>query len=207
VTLHYEFEVGAPVERVWALLSNLERLLSLLPDVRIAGIAAGEVFGTIRTNAGGPDFRGVARLVQCDEATKKLIFEVRSLTMPQPEQPAVLATVRLEPVGDRTGVAVVAEVGSATGALDIDAIESRWSRTMPQFASKVTAQLAVGTRTAMERPAATQMQDGLTGVAARYAASGVVRLFYAALGLATRRRHIPRGPVRLYGEPSKKSDS
>jgi carbon monoxide dehydrogenase subunit G len=206
MTLNFEFGVSAPADRVWALLTDLEQLLSLLPDVRISGCAAGEVFGTMRTPDGG-EFRGTARVVDCDVTRRRVIIEIRSLMVPQPEQPAVLTSVQVEPAADRAVVAVVADLGS--GACD-----ARSSRVMAQFAANVNARLAggIGETSGAGRPrccedgAATSSPDGIAGAVTKYVAGGVVRAFYMALGLLTGRPHVPRGPVRMYGGTPKEPD-
>jgi hypothetical protein len=176
-------------------LGDLSAVLALLPGVTVTGGARDEVFlrAHIRTDAGPTEFCGVARRLALDNSRHLMRFDVRSLQMPETE-PLASVSVRAEAAGRNTAVKVEADKAE-TEDTDVSEVSEHWAETMTHVRAALHVQLAEGTRHSLSE------LPNIAQVMARHGANGVVRLFLSGLGLATGRPYLPRGPVKLYGEP------
>jgi uncharacterized protein len=79
LTLENEFVVVAPVEQVWRMLLDLERVASCLPGASVEpGEQEGELLGKMRVKLGPVtiDYRGRAQLEHVDEETRTAVVVV-----------------------------------------------------------------------------------------------------------------------------------
>lgn len=73
-----EFEVGAPVERVWAYLLDVPNLAPCLPGAELVGDdGKGTYQGKVTTKMGPVkmNFTGTAKIIETDEAARRIVMD------------------------------------------------------------------------------------------------------------------------------------
>lgn len=118
-----EFTVGAPVERAWTALTDLERLAPCLPGAQLTGVEPGpdgEVYsGKVKVKVGPviSQFAGTARFVECVEDDRHAVVGAKGKDARGGGSASAVIDMRLRPDGDeRTAVSVHTDL-SITGRL------------------------------------------------------------------------------------------
>lgn len=196
MTLNAEFVLNAPISRAWEILGDLARFVPLIPGVRVIGSTSDEVFGTTRLPHSA-EFRGRAQILERDTTAHVLRFEVRTMEMPQPDEPLATIGLALSSRGGVTHVGITAELPTLE-----DTVAPLWGDELEKFGTSVEAELnrrkwppgnyRLGPRRDFVEA------SGLV----KLAATGVAKLFLSALSLATGR---PNQPPDLYGTPPTRS--
>jgi uncharacterized protein len=109
VRLSNEFEIGVPLERVWATLLDLPRVAGALPGATIDPVAEGGAWrGGMRVKLGPvtTDYTGTARVQDADEDDRVVAFRVEGRELHGQGSAAATITARLAAAGDGTAVAV-----------------------------------------------------------------------------------------------------
>jgi carbon monoxide dehydrogenase subunit G len=73
-----EFEVAAPVDRVWAYLLDVPNLVPCLPGAELVGDDGGGTYQGKVTTRLGPvrlNFSGTAKIIETDEAAHRMVLE------------------------------------------------------------------------------------------------------------------------------------
>lgn len=118
-----EFTVGAPVERAWAALTDLERLAPCLPGAQLTGVEPGpdgDVYnGKVKVKVGPviSQFAGTARFEERDEADRHAVVGAKGRDARGGGNASAVIDMRLRADGDeRTAVSVHTDL-SITGRL------------------------------------------------------------------------------------------
>jgi carbon monoxide dehydrogenase subunit G len=80
VELTHEFEMGRPVDEVWAGLLDLRNVAAALPGASVGAVEPdGTHRGTLRLKLGSfvTSFRGVARYTEVDESEHRVVLDAR----------------------------------------------------------------------------------------------------------------------------------
>ncbi|MEU8019127.1 SRPBCC domain-containing protein [Micromonospora parva] len=141
-----EFAVAVPIERAWAVLTDLEGLAPCLPGAQLTGVD-GDVFrGRVRVKVGPviSEFAGTARFVEKDDAAYHGVIDAKGRDARSTGNASALVTAQLRPDGDRTLVSVdtdlkisgkLAQVGSGM-------IKEVSGKLLAQFVANLEAKLA-----------------------------------------------------------------
>jgi uncharacterized protein len=102
------FTVGAPAERAWAVLTDLEGIAPCLPGARLTGVDGDVHSGKVRIKVGPvtAEYAGTARFTEKDDAAHRAVISARGRDSRGAGNASATITARLEPDGDRTRVVV-----------------------------------------------------------------------------------------------------
>jgi carbon monoxide dehydrogenase subunit G len=107
-----EFSVAAPVEEVWPLLTDIERIAPCVPGFKLTGSENGEYRGTMKEKVGAvtTSYDCVIRFVEVDDANHRAVIEARGKeTKGQGGVTAnIISNVTSE--GDKTKASVVTDL-------------------------------------------------------------------------------------------------
>jgi carbon monoxide dehydrogenase subunit G len=72
-----EFDVAVPVERAWAVLTDLERLAPCLPGAQLLEVEGDEYRGAVKIKVGPitTSYNGAIRFVERDESTHRMVLK------------------------------------------------------------------------------------------------------------------------------------
>ncbi len=146
-----EFRAELPVDRAWAVLTDVERVGSCVPGAQVESVAGDEAHGTMRVTIGRTTarYRGVVRVMERDAAARTVT--VRAEGKETQGNGGVVATVgaALRPAGEAaTDVSVRLEV-TFTGRFsraDLDALATAASGIVSGFAACLNSTVAAGER-------------------------------------------------------------
>jgi carbon monoxide dehydrogenase subunit G len=140
------FSVHAPIDAVWATITDIERVAPCLPNTRVTGAAGPDSYDVEITAAFGPfeiTATGKVTLVEHDDATRREVLKV--VAHDPDDEPLADATVTivLTQDGDTTSAAVhssVAVGGLATLVAD-ETLDEVAGKTLNTFAANLEALL------------------------------------------------------------------
>ena len=212
-----EFTVTAPIDKAWALLTDLEQVAPLMPGAQLVGREGEEYLGKVKLKVGpvNSEFSGKAHFVERDESQHKALIDARGKESRGTGNAAAVVTLQLHEAGDRTRVTVdtdlkvvgkLAQFGS--GMLQqvsekllgqfVDALEAKLIGGETAAAAPVTEATPAGSTTPgaapkmapTAEPEAIDLLELAGGTAVtKYAAGGVAALVLLILLFLVRRRH------------------
>lgn len=182
--LNNEFEVNAPIERAWAVLTDVEKIAPCLPGAQLQEVEGDEFRGIVKVKVGPitAQYKGAAKFVERDDANHRAVLKGDGRDTKGAGNASALITAQAVAVGDRTKVSVstdltvtgkVAQFGRGVMA-DVSA------KLMGQFADNLEAliqseQTAADAVPAASEPAASGASAASEPAAAAPAASTGVR--------------------------------
>ncbi|RAO01633.1 Translation initiation factor IF-2 [Micromonospora saelicesensis] len=103
-----EFAVTVPIERAWAVLTDLEGLAPCLPGAQLTDVDGDVYQGRVRVKVGPvvSEFAGTARFVEKDDAAYRGVIDAKGRDARSAGTASALVTAHLRPDGDRTLVSV-----------------------------------------------------------------------------------------------------
>ncbi|MEI7544691.1 MAG: SRPBCC family protein [Mycobacteriaceae bacterium] len=212
-----EFTVTAPIDKAWALLTDLEQVAPLMPGAQLVGREGEEYLGKVKLKVGpvNSEFSGKAHFVERDESQHKALIDARGKESRGTGNAAAVVTLQLHEAGDRTRVTVdtdlkvvgkLAQFGS--GMLQqvsekllgqfVDALEAKLIGGEAAAAAPVTEATPSGSTTPgaapkmapTAEPEAIDLLELAGGTAVtKYAAGGAAALVLLILLFLVRRRH------------------
>ena len=212
-----EFTVTAPIDKAWALLTDLEQVAPLMPGAQLVGREGEEYLGKVKLKVGpvNSEFSGKAHFVERDESQHKALIDARGKESRGTGNAAAVVTLQLHEAGDRTRVTVdtdlkvvgkLAQFGS--GMLQqvsekllgqfVDALEAKLIGGETAAAAPVTEATPAGSTTPgaapkmapTAEPEAIDLLELAGGTAVtKYAAGGAAALVLLILLFLVRRRH------------------
>ena len=212
-----EFTVTAPIDKAWALLTDLEQVAPLMPGAQLVGREGEEYLGKVKLKVGpvNSEFSGKAHFVERDESQHKALIDARGKESRGTGNAAAVVTLQLHEAGDRTRVTVdtdlkvvgkLAQFGS--GMLQqvsekllgqfVDALEAKLIGGEAAAAAPATAATPSGSTTPgaapkmapTAEPEAIDLLELAGGTAlTKYAAGGAAALVLLILLFLVRRRH------------------
>jgi carbon monoxide dehydrogenase subunit G len=205
-----EFTVSVPVDKAWAVLTDMEQVIPLMPGAQLVGHEGEEYLGKVKVKVGPvtSEFNGKAHFVERDESQHRALIDGRGKEARGTGNAAATVTLQLHEAGDHTRVTVdtdlkivgkLAQFGSSM-------LQQVSEKLLGQFVDALEAKLAEGkappaAETAAAPAAAPRLAPApepepidlleLTGgsAVAKYAAVGVAVLVLLILILIFRRRH------------------
>jgi carbon monoxide dehydrogenase subunit G len=176
VELKNEFEVSAPIDEAWPILTDVERIAPCLPGAQLQEVEGDEYRGIVKVKVGPitAQYKGAATFVEKDDDAKRAVLKADGRDTRGAGNASALITAQLEPVGNRTKVSVntdltvtgkVAQFGRGVMA-DVSA------KLMGQFADNLEKMLETGAGTASAGTAGAAKTDGAAALAETPAPAG-----------------------------------
>jgi carbon monoxide dehydrogenase subunit G len=108
VELNNDFEVNAPVEKAWAVLTDVEKITPCLPGAQLQEIEGDEYRGIVKVKVGPitAQYKGAATFIEKDDANHRAVLKAEGRDTRGAGNASALITANLEGVGDRTKVSV-----------------------------------------------------------------------------------------------------
>ncbi|HET6950292.1 MAG TPA: SRPBCC family protein [Acidimicrobiales bacterium] len=107
-----EFRVGVPVERAWAVLTDVELIAPCLPGAQLQEIEGDEYRGVVKIKVGPitAQYKGAARFLEQDEAGHKAVLRAEGRETRGQGNANATITAQLTPDSDGTAVSVVTDL-------------------------------------------------------------------------------------------------
>ncbi len=106
--LDNEFTVGVPIERAWAVLTDLELIAPCMPGAQLTGVNDGVYTGKVKIKVGPvtAEYSGTAQFAEKDEPGYRAVIEARGRDSRGQGNATALISARLRPEGSGTVVNV-----------------------------------------------------------------------------------------------------
>ena len=106
--LNNDFEVNAPVEKAWAVLTDVEKIAPCLPGAQLQEIEGDEYRGIVKVKVGPitAQYKGAATFIEKDDTNHRAVLKAEGRDTRGAGNASALITANLEAVGDRTKVSV-----------------------------------------------------------------------------------------------------
>ena len=152
-----EFTVAAPVEDVWDVLLDVERVAPCLPGASIRGArddGAHEGAMTVRVGPVTTSYLGTVRIEHANEGARRAVLLARARDSRGQGTAAATITSYMQAVPQGTQVRVETDlrVTGAIAQLGRGVMQDVSAKLMAGFADRVAAEISAGPRPADERP-------------------------------------------------------
>ncbi|MGC4749609.1 SRPBCC family protein [Micromonospora sp. DT201] len=148
-----EFAVTVPIERAWAVLTDLEGIAPCLPGAQLTGVDGDVYRGRVKVKVGPviSEFTGTARFVEKDDATYHGVIDAKGRDARSAGNASALVTAHLRADGDRTLVSVDTDlkISGKLAQFGSGMIKEVSGKLLAQFVANLEAKLAA------EQPAPT----------------------------------------------------
>jgi len=190
-----DFEVPAPVDRVWAYLLDVPRMAPNLPGTELTEVVDEDNFrGRVSVRMGPVSLRfgGTARIVERDEAGRKVVLDATGAEEKGKGQAALKLTATLVGTSDGTLVKVVQDlqVSGAAAQYGRGMITDVTTVLLSRFADNVADDIPRWTR-GEERSATSTAASGFS-IGLTAALTALRRVFRRFFGSTARRRAATR---------------
>lgn len=110
--LVHDFVVPQPIDTVWNVLTDLERIAPCMPGAQLTEVQGDTYRGRVKVKVGPilAQFAGEARFTSLDSDTHRAAIEARGKEAGGKGLASALITAQLNPDGDRTAVNVVVDL-------------------------------------------------------------------------------------------------
>ena len=107
-----EFRVNVPVDRAWAVLTDVERIAPCLPGAELREIEGDEYRGVVKVKVGPitAEYKGTARFLEQDDTAHRAVLRAEGRETRGQGNAAATITATLEPDGTATKVSVVTDL-------------------------------------------------------------------------------------------------
>jgi len=103
-----EFTVGVPIERAWAVLTDLEGIAPCMPGAALTGVEGDVYSGKVKVKVGPitSEYAGTAQFIEKDEASHRAVIDAKGRDARGAGQAAAMITAHLRADGSNTVVSV-----------------------------------------------------------------------------------------------------
>ncbi|HEX4686203.1 MAG TPA: SRPBCC family protein [Nocardioides sp.] len=178
------FDVSEPVDKVWEFFGNVPQVAACLPGAELSEDLGDETYaGTVGVRMGPVkmQFAGKAKILERDDATKRMVIDAAGADQKGRGQAAMTITARLAPSGSGTKVDLDQDLqlSGAAAQYGRGMIQDVTTVLMGQFASNMQERIGAIERGESTENAGTRSASGVSiGVqAARLALMRVFRRF------------------------------
>jgi uncharacterized protein len=108
VELNNDFEVNAPIEKAWAVLTDVEKIAPCLPGAQLQEVEGDEYRGIVKVKVGPitAQYKGAATFIEKDDANHRAVLKADGRDTRGAGNASALITAQMHSVGDRTKVSV-----------------------------------------------------------------------------------------------------
>lgn len=106
--LNNDFEVNAPIEKAWAVLTDVEKIAPCLPGAQLQEVEGDEYRGIVKVKVGPitAQYKGAATFVEKDDANHRAVLKADGRDTRGAGNASAMITAQMQAVGDRTKVSV-----------------------------------------------------------------------------------------------------
>ena len=110
--LRNEFAVRVPIDKAWALLTDLEQIAPCMPGAKLEEVRGEDYLGLVKVKVGPitSSYKGKASFVERDDEKLRAVLRAEGRDMRGQGNAHALITAQLEPDGEQTRVTVVTEL-------------------------------------------------------------------------------------------------
>jgi len=110
--LSNQFRVGAPPDRAWDVLTDIERIAPCLPGAELQEVDGDEYKGVVKVKVGPitAQYKGTARLLERDDAARRAVLRAEGRDTRGQGNANASITAVLEPDGDGTRVSLTTDL-------------------------------------------------------------------------------------------------
>ena len=107
-----EFRVSVPVERAWAVLTDVERIAPCMPGAQLQEVEGDEYRGVVKVKVGPitAQYKGKATFQERDDAAHRAVLKAEGRDTRGAGNANAIITATLTPDGDGTAVSVVTDL-------------------------------------------------------------------------------------------------
>jgi uncharacterized protein len=108
VELNHDFQVSVPIERAWAVLTDLERIAPCMPGAQLLEVEGDEYRGLVKVKVGPitAQYRGVAKFVERDHVAHRAVLRAEGRDTRGQGTASATVTATLEQTESGTGVRI-----------------------------------------------------------------------------------------------------
>lgn len=106
--LNNDFEVQAPIDKTWAILTDVEKIAPCLPGAQLQEVEGDEYRGIVKVKVGPitAQYKGAASFVDKDDINHRAVLKAEGRDTRGAGNASALITAQAEAVGERTKVSV-----------------------------------------------------------------------------------------------------
>lgn len=106
--IDHEFTVSVPVDRAWAVLTDLEAIAPCMPGAQLTGVDGDVYSGKVKIKVGPvvSQYAGNVKFLEKDDANHRAVIDARGRDSRGGGNASAVVTAQLHPDGDRTRVTV-----------------------------------------------------------------------------------------------------
>ncbi|GAA4555140.1 SRPBCC family protein [Planotetraspora kaengkrachanensis] len=185
----HDFTVSVPVERAWAVLTDLEAVAPCMPGAQLTGVDGGVYSGKVKVKVGPvvSEYAGTVRFAEKDDANHHAVIDAKGRDSRGAGTAAAIITAQLTSDGDRTVVTVDTDlkISGRIAQFGSGMIKEVSQKLLGQFVERLEEKLATdssvagappvseGTATPLAAPAETPEGTGATAAPAPVTADTV----------------------------------
>ncbi|WP_319460234.1 SRPBCC family protein [Micromonospora sp. RTP1Z1] len=141
-----EFAVNTPIERAWAVLTDLEGIAPCLPGAQLTGVDGDVYRGKVKVKVGPviSEFAGTAQFVEKDDAQYRGVIDAKGRDARSAGNAVALVAAQLRRDGDRTLVSVDTDlrISGRLAQFGGGMIKEVSGKLLAQFVTNLEAKLA-----------------------------------------------------------------
>ncbi|QUR66119.1 SRPBCC family protein [Mycobacterium spongiae] len=146
-----EFTVSAPIEQAWDVLSDLERVIPLMPGAQLTGHEGEDYLGKVKVKVGPvtSEFSGKVHFVELDRAEYRAVIDGKGKESRGTGNAAATVTAQLQQAGESTHVVVDTDlkIVGKLAQFGKGMLQQVSEKLLGQFVESLEAELAVQTST------------------------------------------------------------
>jgi carbon monoxide dehydrogenase subunit G len=143
-----EFTVSVPIDEAWAVLTDMEQVIPLMPGAQLVGHEGEEYLGKVKVKVGPvtSEFNGKAHFVERDETEHRALIDGRGKEARGTGNAAATVTLQLHEAGDHTRVTVDTDlkVVGKLAQFGSSMLQQVSEKLLGQFVDALEAKLAEG---------------------------------------------------------------
>jgi carbon monoxide dehydrogenase subunit G len=159
-----EFTVNVPIAQAWAVLSDMEQVVPLMPGAQLTGQDGDDFLGKVKIKVGpvNSEFAGKAHFIERDEATHRAVVDGRGKEARGTGNAAAVVILQLHESGDQTRVSVETDlkIVGKLAQFGSSMLQQVSEKLLGQFVDALEAKLAAGQDAASADVVATPATPG-----------------------------------------------